>query len=400
MSLPFITVVVGFFFVVISQFGARLAARHSMKWFLASGFVLVAAIRPDWLLPVAQLMGISLVSNMVLAALTMFLFVQMLAHYAESTRVQRQLGQVVSSLAAQTFPDAPAELEEERPRVLVVLPCYNESESLPMLLPRLTALARATTDWALDFCIVNDGSVDGTAHVLRRLAPRNHVTHHTNIGVSGALRTGFLVGQRLGAAYVVQCDSDGQHPIESIPGLLRAARERGTDLLIGSRFCGAPAGEVDALASTTSLRWMGGRVVSGLLGMFGRRARVADPTSGFRVYSPRAVATLLRLMPDEYPEPESIALVALAGLQIEEVAVEMRPRTTGTSSLTGLKSIQFMTKVASALLGLRLRSLLRREAPVYAPSAGGAAGNVSPVVSLTTRESASLPSAEQGRLGG
>ncbi|AEI68088.1 DUF2304 family protein [Corallococcus macrosporus] len=399
MSLPFITVVVGFFFVVISQFGARLAARHSMGWFLASGFVLVATIRPDWLSPVARLMGISLVSNMVLAGLTMFLFVQMLAHYAESTRVQRQLGQVVSSLAAQTFPDAPAELEEERPRVLVVLPCYNESESLPVLLPRLSALAGATPDWALDFCIVNDGSVDGTASVLRRLAPRNHVTHHTNIGVSGALRTGFLVAQRMGATYVVQCDSDGQHPIESIPALLRAARERGTDLLIGSRFCGA-AGGGDVLASTTSLRWMGGRVVSGLLGMFGRRARVADPTSGFRVYSTRAVGTLLRLMPDEYPEPESIALVAVAGLQIGEVAVEMRPRATGTSSLTGLKSFQFMTKVASALLGLRLRSLLRRDAPARAPLAGDAAGIASPVVSLSTRESASLPSAERGRLGG
>ncbi|WP_225887823.1 DUF2304 family protein [Myxococcus xanthus] len=397
MSLPFITVVVGFFFVVISQFGARLAARHSVTWFLASGFVLVAAIRPDWLLPVARLMGISLVSNMVLAGLTMFLFVQMLAHYAENTRVQRQLGQVVSALAAQTFPDAPVTSEGDRPRVLVVLPCYNESESLPALLPRLTALTRATPDWELDFCIVNDGSVDGTAGVLRRLAPRNHVTHHTNIGVSGALRTGFLLAQRLEVSYVVQCDSDGQHPVESIPDLVCSARSGQTDLLIGSRFCDVAMGGTDTLVSTTPLRWVGGRVVSMLLGMFGQRAQVTDPTSGFRVYSPRAVATLLRLMPDEYPEPESVALVALAGLRIGEVSVAMRPRTTGTSSLTGLKGFQFMTKVASALFGLRLRSLIRKEPSAHVPTAEGVAP---PVVSLTRREPASLPPAEEGRLGG
>ncbi|NVJ00272.1 DUF2304 family protein [Myxococcus sp. AM009] len=389
--------VVGFFFVVISQFGSRLAARHSVTWFIASGFVLVAAIRPDGLVPVARLLGISLVSNMVLAGLTMFLFVQMLAHYAESTRVQRQLGQVVSSLAAQTFPDAPAAPESGRPRVLVVLPCFNESESLPALLPRLMALTRATPDWELDFCIVNDGSVDGTAGVLRRLAPRNHVTHHTNIGVSGALRTGFLLAQRLEVSCVVQCDSDGQHPIESIPDLVRSAWDKQTDLLIGSRFCDVAASGTDTLASTTPLRWVGGRVVNVLLGMFGQRARVTDPTSGFRVYSPRAVATLLRLMPDEYPEPESIALVALAGLRIGEVAVAMRPRTTGTSSLTGLNGLQFMTKVASALCGLRLRSLLRKEPRALAPHSEHVA---SPVVSFVPREPVSRPPAEQDRLGG
>ncbi|MBU8896541.1 DUF2304 domain-containing protein [Corallococcus sp. H22C18031201] len=357
MSLLFICVAVAFFGWIFSQFGSWLAARHAVTWYLVSGFILVAAIRPDWLLPVAHLLGITLVSNMVLAGLTMFLFVQMLEQYAENNGLRRQMVRMVSSLAADTFPAREREASDPRTRVLVVLPCYNESESLPVLVPRLTALQRATPELDLDFCIVNDGSVDATPAVLRRLAPHQHVTHHTNIGVAGGLRTGFLIAQRTGAHFAVQCDSDGQHPIESIPDVVRVARERSVDLLIGSRFAGGGAEGKDTLASTTRMRRAGGIVVSTLLGLFGRGARVSDPTSGFRVYSPRAMATLLRWMPDEYPEPESIALVALNGLRVEETAVVMSPRTTGTSSLSGIKSLRFMTKVASALLGLRLRSM-------------------------------------------
>jgi hypothetical protein len=371
MSPLFIAVLVAFFVLVFSQFGARLAARHSISWYLVSAFIFVASVRPQWLRPLADLMGIELISNLVLAVLTMFLFVQMLEQYSESTRSQRQMVRLVASLASQNFP-APASARRERPRVLVVLPCYNEAENLPHLVPQLTALKRSTSELELDFCIINDGSIDVTPALLRELAPANHVSHHTNIGVAGVLRTGFEIARRIGADYAVQCDSDGQHPITRIPDLVRIARERGVDMLIGSRF--APGGEGDGLESTTKLRRLGGIMVSTTLRLF-RGARVEDPTSGFRVYSRRAMNTLLRLMPDEYPEPESIALVALARLRIEETHVTMMPRTLGTSSISGLKSARFMTKVTSALLGLRLRTLFRdREAREPAPA---------PVTSLT-----------------
>ena len=87
-------------------------------------------------------------------------------------------------------------------------------------------------------------------------------------------------------------------------------------------------------------------------------ARVREPTSGFRVYSAQAVRALLSIALDEYPEPVSIALLAVRGSRIAEVPVRMGPRTTGRSTLAGFSSIRYMIKVTSALAGLRLRSLL------------------------------------------
>ncbi|OJT20097.1 glycosyl transferase family 2 [Archangium sp. Cb G35] len=385
MSPLFIAVLVGFFALVFSQFGARLAARHSVSWYLISAFIFVASVRPQWLRPLADLMGIQLISNLVLAVLTMFLFAQMLEQYSESTRSQRQMVRLVASLAAQNFP-LPTSPRSERPRVLVVLPCYNEAENLPHLVPQLLALKRSTQELELDFCIINDGSIDATPALLGELAPANHVTHHTNIGVAGVLRTGFEIARRIGADYAIQCDSDGQHPIQRIPGLVRIAQERGVDMLIGSRF--ASGGDGKGLESTTKLRRMGGIMVSTTLRLF-RGARVEDPTSGFRVYSRRAMNTLLRQMPDEYPEPEAIALVALARLRIEETHVTMMPRTLGTSSISGLKSARFMTKVTSALLGLRMRTLFRDRGEAAQP----------PVVSLPTPAAEQLP-ASRARASG
>jgi hypothetical protein len=369
MSPLFIAVLIGFFILVFSQFGARLAARHAVTWYLVSAFILVSAVRPQWLRPLADLLGINLVSNLVLAVLTMFLFMQMLEQYAETARSQRQMVRLVASLASLGFPSRPPPSREgSRLRVLVVLPCYNEAGSLPRLVPQLYALQASTPDMEVDFCIVNDGSLDETPALLQELVPMNHVSHQANIGVAGVLRTGFEIARRIGADYAVQCDSDGQHPVERIPHLIRIARARQVDMLIGSRFAPGGEGTEDALASTTRLRRLGGLVVSTTLRLF-RGARVVDSTSGFRVYSRRAMGTLLRRMPDEYPEPESIALVALARLRIEETHVEMLPRTTGTSSISGLKSARFMIKVTSALLGLRLRTLFRdREAWVEPPA--------------------------------
>jgi glycosyltransferase involved in cell wall biosynthesis len=214
-------------------------------------------------------------------------------------------------------------------------------------------------DFGCDYCIVDDGSTDRTWKILADLAPRCSVRHGANVGVAGALLTGFKVADQAGYAYVVQCDGDGQHAPGDIPRMLREASTRDVDLVIGSRFDSAAKGHGFELDSTTRIRRLGAQVVNAVLALFGRTARVHDPTSGFRVYSARAVRTLMRVMPDDYPEPESIAILALRGLRIAEVPVQMARRTKGQSSLAGLRSIRYMIKVTSALTGLRLRSLLR-----------------------------------------
>ncbi len=363
MSLIVVLLAAGFFALLFSQFGHRLPARNSLIWWLVALFLLVAAINPGLYRPVIRVLGIELVSNFVLGGMMMFLFFQMVEQQAENRRFSRQIVELTTSFAARLFPEEGARhLAGGSRKVLIILPCYNEAGSLPEVLPRLTALqARLTGPERFAFCVINDGSTDETLRLLSTLAPSGHVTHSANVGVAGALLTGFKIARSVGADYVIQCDSDGQHPIEEIPRLAAIAAEKGSDLLIGSRFAApepAAGAAADRLRSTTRLRRAGGVLVTFVLGLFGRAASVSDPTSGFRVYSGRAVQALLHSMPDEYPEPESIALLALRGLRIDELLVEMNPRTQGVSSLSGLKSIRFMVKVTTALLGLRVRSLI------------------------------------------
>jgi hypothetical protein len=173
----------------------------------------------------------------------------------------------------------------------------------------------------------------------------------TNVGVSAVTLTGFKVALAKGYARAAQLDSDGQHPIESLPELIRCQKERGSDLVIGSRFLFGFNGD----ESTTGTRMLGSSLIRLALKMFSVRTRITDPTSGFRVYSRRAIHFLASQMPDEYPEPESIAILLASGFSIHEVPVRMQPRMQGVSSLSGWKGPKFMLKVFGSLVGLRLR---------------------------------------------
>lgn len=340
-----------FFLRLFSQFGATLPARDAPLWWLVAALLFLSAVKPTSFLFLTHLLGVQLVSNFVLISLTLFLFFQMAAQQSENARKGRQLVELVSSLAAATYlPSA----SEKTPTSLVVFPCYNEQGALPDLIRRIRGVEQSASAAGIAFCIVNDGSTDATEAVMRGLRWDQFVTHPCNLGVAGALLTGFKIARSLGARTVLQCDADGQHPVEDIPRMIAHRAQCAADVLVGTRFS-MPGS--DSLRSTTLFRRLGGQLVRATLLLFGRQAWVTDPTSGFRAYSPQAIEVLMRRMPDEYPEPESIALIALAGLRIGETPVLMEPRQHGHSSLAGIKSLRFMTKVAAALVGLRLRSI-------------------------------------------
>ncbi|RYZ89080.1 MAG: DUF2304 family protein, partial [Proteobacteria bacterium] len=334
---------------------------NSIVWWAVAFFIILALVQPSLLKPLVDAMGIKVVSNFVLASLVMFLFIQVLELTGETTAQSRKFRQLVSNIASEQFfqklPRSRSNSIHPRMRVLVVLPCYNEEEALPTTIAEMKELLASDTHADLDIhmCVVNDGSRDSSRFILEEEIPYNYVSHSANIGVSGVLLTGFAIAKQLKAHYVVQCDSDGQHPMHLIPEMVREAHRGEYDLLIGSRFYRAVNG--NALESTTIARVSGIVLIRRMLGLFGVKARVQDPTSGFRVYSEKARETLVRQMPDEYPEPESVALLAQIGLKIGETNVKMIARTTGVSSINGLKSVTFMTKVLTALIGLRLRTL-------------------------------------------
>ena len=341
--------------VMLAQFGGRLAARNATVWWLFAFFFAFAAVAPQWLRPIADVLGIESVSNLVLATMIVFLLFQTIELVGQHTDESRRLRRMVCRHAARTFLQGRERVEGgEATTVLVIVPCFNEEACLPRTLDAIKAVA--ADDLNIDWCIIDDGSQDDSPHILDRDATEHHATHLANTGVAGVLLTGFHIGRSLDVDYVVQCDADGQHPFETIPTLVREAQRQHADLLIGSRFVrGSPLD-----ASSTRMRRFGSRIIAIALKLFAPALPVRDPTSGFRVYSRMAVKHLLRHMPDDYPEPESIALLAITDAVIAEHPTRMAPRAAGQSSIAHLGAAQYMIKVISAILGLRLRTLIRR----------------------------------------
>lgn len=354
--------------LIFMQFGGRLAASQALLWWTTFFFLGIATAFPEYLRPLATLVGVELVSNLVLGGMIMLLVFQIIEQSARSTVTQRQLRSAIANAAAHRFverrltrsmPDS--DTRKPGPGTLVVLPCFNEAEALPGVISQMKDLCDKVADgFRIDYCFVNDGSTDKTAKILQELCPSNYASHSVNIGVAGVLLTGFEIARTCDFDFVIQCDGDGQHPIYKIPDLIRHASETGADLLIGSRHAPPHDNSGDPVAkdhSSTPARFLGAQVLKMTMALFGNDTAVSDPTSGFRVFSAKAITALQNNMPDEYPEPEAVVLTKLAGLKVGEVRVVMLPRTTGVSSLAGLKSVAYMIKVASALLGLRLRSL-------------------------------------------
>jgi hypothetical protein len=355
--------------LTFSQFGSRLSARHALSWWAMSLFILVAGLAPQLLIPITELLGIQVVSNFVLAALVLFLFLQLFDLTSDTSLQGRKLRLIVARLAADDYVKKQSLRIEDNTKktVLVALPCFNEEKALPQTLGCLKTLIEQTAQHPkldINFCFINDGSIDRSEQILKSISPSSFTSHRANIGVAGVLLTGFEISKLMDIDYLVQCDSDGQHPVEIIPRLVETAMTNHLDLLIGSRFARQELlhNEVKTRSllsdeSTTRLRILGIQVIRICLGLFGGQAKILDPTSGFRVYSRYARDILMTRMPDEYPEPESIAILALNGARIAEFKVRMLPRETGVSSLQGLKTIRYMMKVITALLGLRLRSM-------------------------------------------
>jgi glycosyltransferase involved in cell wall biosynthesis len=239
-----------------------------------------------------------------------------------------------------------------RPRALVVIPCLNEEAALPRVVADVRA-AEATLPAELTVVVIDDGSTDATARIGRELGVRV-VRLCRNLGIGGAVQTGLRLGAREGFDCAIQLDGDGQHPAAEMGALLeRFAREPAVDLVIGSRFAGSGA------FRSTFMRRVGIAWLALLLRLL-LRLRVSDPTSGFRLYGPRALALFDDVYPYDYPEPEAIAVAIVAGLSVAEVPVTMRERQGGASSISGLFTAWYMLKVTFAVLLTFLRSLAGR----------------------------------------
>ncbi len=232
-------------------------------------------------------------------------------------------------------------------RVLIVIPAYNEQEALAGVLSEIRAMP-PSDDVELAAVVVDDGSIDRTSEVAREGGARV-LRLCRNLGIGGAVQSGLRLARRERFDFAVQVDGDGQHPPGEIMKLIAAAGD--ADLLIGTRF--SPGDKANF--KSTPLRRLGSWWLRLVLRVMAR-VRVSDPTSGFRLYGPRALALFDETYPYDFPEPESLAVARKAGLVIRETPVTMRTRQGGSSSIAGFSTIYYMLKVTIAVVLTYVRS--------------------------------------------
>lgn len=230
------------------------------------------------------------------------------------------------------------------------MPAYNEAANVGRVVDELRAF-----DPAMVVVVVDDGSGDDTAAVARAHGARV-VRLPFNLGIGGAVQTGFRYAFEQGFDIAVRLDGDGQHDPSQLDVVLAPVLAGEADIAVGSRFAGAREGYRSSRSRRLGIRllaWVVSRIV-------GRR--VTDTTSGFQALNRKAIALFARDYPHDYPEVEATVMVSRHRLRAVEVPVAMRERSAGRSSITALRSVYYMVKVLLAIfVGLFRRHALPEE---------------------------------------
>lgn len=228
-------------------------------------------------------------------------------------------------------------------KVLMIIPAYNEEENIFDTVSSILDY-RKKVDFDLDYVVINDGSTDNTKKIL----DENHLNAvHLimNLGIGGAVQTGYKYALEHDYDVAVQFDGDGQHDIESLDSLLEPIRQKEADLVVGSRF----VGEVKSGFQTTFMRRFGIGVISNLI-RWTTGQRILDTTSGYRLANKNIIQQFAQRYPSKYPEPESIVHILKRKYKVVERPANMFERTGGVSSITPIKSIRYMLEVCSSIV--------------------------------------------------
>ncbi|HEY0030648.1 MAG TPA: glycosyltransferase family 2 protein [Bacteroidia bacterium] len=226
-------------------------------------------------------------------------------------------------------------------RIAAIVPAYNEEKAIAAVVNDINQLA-LLQNFFITVVVVNDCSKDATSEIISRL-DCIALNLPVNLGIGGAVQTGFKYAYENDFDYALQIDGDGQHPALEITKLINAVLSDRLDVVIGSRFISKEGFQSSAFRrfGINYFKWLN-RVLVGV--------RISDSTSGFRLINRKALEIVSEYYPDEYPEPEAIILYSLNKLKIGEVAVNMKERQGGVSSIGTFSSIYYMLKVSLAII--------------------------------------------------
>ena len=234
------------------------------------------------------------------------------------------------------------QINEEKAKVLIIIPAYNEAENIECVVDNIIENYPE-----YDYVIVNDGSTDATRKICKSRG-YNLLDLPVNLGLAGAIKSGFKYANYYQYEYVVQIDGDGQHNPAYIHDMLKTMEESDADIVIGSRF-------VDE-KKAFNMRMFGSNLISGVIFLTTGK-KIRDVTSGMRLFN-KSMIKRFGYQINYGPEPDTLAFLLNCGVKIREVPVSMQERVAGTSYLTVGRSINYMLHM---LYGILIFQWLRRK---------------------------------------
>ena len=233
-------------------------------------------------------------------------------------------------------------MRKNKVKKLIIIPAYNEAANIEKTVASIKANAQG-----FDYVIINDCSADNTRQICERNG-FNIVNLPINLGIGGAVQTGYRYAYDYGYDMAVQVDGDGQHDPGFLDTMAEYLTEHNLDMVIGSRFI-----EKKGFQSSYTRR-MGIKFFTRLIKLMTGKT-ITDPTSGLRMVGRNVIDLFAKDYPRDYPEPESVVAILRRNMKVEEIPVVMKAREGGVSSISLKKSVYYMIKVPLAILIERIR---------------------------------------------
>lgn len=225
---------------------------------------------------------------------------------------------------------------------LIIIPAYNESSNI---VNTIRTIESDAPDF--DYIIIDDCSTDNTLAICQKQG-FNVISLPINLGIGGAVQTGYRYAQRCGYDVAVQVDGDGQHNPCYLEKMVEVLVQSSVNMVIGSRFI-TKEGFQSSFARRIGIKYF-----TWLIALLTGK-KITDATSGLRLIDRSLIDRFANHYPDDYPEPETVVDVLVSHFKVKEIPVVMNERQGGVSSISLMKSVYYMIKVTLAILVVRLK---------------------------------------------
>ena len=232
-------------------------------------------------------------------------------------------------------------------KILLIIPSYNEEKNILKVYNEINNYNKQNKI-KYDYIFINDCSTDKSETIFKE-NNINHINLIHNLGIGGAVQTGYKYALENNYDIAIQFDGDGQHDINYVSKIIEPINNKKTNMVIGSRFI-----DDSSDFKSTKMRQCGINLISFFIKLFTHK-KIYDTTSGFRAVDKKLIAEFAKYYPIEYPEPVSTVTILKKGYTISEVGVSMNERKEGTSSIKTWKSVYYMINVILSIIVTGIR---------------------------------------------